>query len=274
MVMRGVAGRRAVGLVMVVMGALLLCLPGRVAGEAAPQARGGIQGLIRRIPFLGRAKGGKGASAAKGAKKQGGSTQEEDNLALMKDSVEKSIVINAAPDEVFEVATNFEEYPKWAGVRTCEVLERHRGEPVVHMTIKMFGHNLVYVLKYKNQEGRVMTWHAVSGTIKALVGRYDFISAGPNQTRVIYKLNVDPGFFVPGPVRQATSKMVAWCALKGLKKYTEHPSTKARLSKNTHPHIGRFRLPVTFSSLDIKPAGKVKQSIWSRLWAFLLCAQI
>jgi len=267
------------GSVLPVVGMLFLCSFSNVAGEAVPQARGRFQGVLRGLPFLRRrdADGSDSAGKAGGSEVEGGKQRNKEldhDLALMKDSVEKSIVIDATPDEVYEVATNFEEYPKWAGVRTTKVLERNRGQPKVHMTIKMFGHNLVYVLKYKNTEGKVMTWHAVSGTIKALVGRYDFIKIGPNQTKVVYKLNVDPGFFVPGPVRKATSKMVAWCALKGLKKYTEHPSTKARLTKNTHPHIGKFSLPFTLSTLDIKPADKVKQSLWSRLWACLLCAQI
>ena len=38
--------------------------------------------------------------------------------------------------------------------------------------------------------------------------------------QVVYKLNVDPGFWVPMAVKQATTRVVASAALSGLKKFT------------------------------------------------------
>ncbi len=89
-----------------------------------------------------------------------------------------------------------------------------------------------------------MYWPAVAGSIKSLVGMYEFvpvgmyvssytymymaccihiyvhthIHAGPSQTKVIYKLNVDPGFWLPEAIRTATQKAVAGAALNELKK--------------------------------------------------------
>mmetsp|Transcript_14433 Transcript_14433/g.28505 ORF Transcript_14433/g.28505 Transcript_14433/m.28505 type:complete len:213 (-) Transcript_14433:42-680(-) len=204
-------------------------------------------------------------------------TREDDSLKLMKDSVERSIIINATPEEVFEVATGFEEYPKWAGVRTTKVLSReHKGlGKLVYMTIKMFGHHLTYTLQYTHDAPKKMMWHAVSGTIKALVGTYDFVPMGPTQTKVVYKLSVDPGFFVPGPVRKATAKMVAWCALKGLKKYTELPATKARFAQHHKSGGGGFSWPhppaswphLPWGGAPVAPVEVVvkKKSLWQRM---------
>lgn len=85
------------------------------------------------------------------------------------------------------------------------------------MDVAMFGRHLKYTLVYVHNSPKSMRWHAISG-VKALIGSYEFIKIGTNRTKVVYKVFVDPGFYLPGPVRLATSRMVAMCALKELKK--------------------------------------------------------
>jgi len=48
----------------------------------------------------------------------------------------------------------------------------------------MFGRNLAYTLAYKYSRPRLMSWHAVSGSIRSLQGTYEFIPAGPSRTKV------------------------------------------------------------------------------------------
>ena len=52
-------------------------------------------------------------------------------------------------------------------------------------------------LLYTHDGPRRTKWHAIAGSIKKLVGSYEFISIGPNRTRVVYKVFVDPGFYLP-----------------------------------------------------------------------------
>jgi len=154
------------------------------------------------------------------------------DLEHMKGQVERSIEINATPDECFRVASGFEFYPKWAGCNYVRVLKEgpHGIGELVQMKVGMFGRNLDYTLAYKHTPSRKMTWHAVSGSIKALMGSYEFVPIGPSRTKVVYKLNVDPGFWLPSAIKAATQRTVAGAALNELKKYTELPSTKARLA--------------------------------------------
>lgn len=169
-----------------------------------------------------------------------------------KDTVEKYIDIDATPDECFRIASGFEDYDKWAGVHNVEVLGRggkggHGLANLVSMQVGMFGHHLTYVLEYENDRPRSMKWHAVSGSIKALVGSYSFTPIGPGKTRVTYRLSVDPGFYLPHAIRMATSRMVVGCALKELKRFTELPSTKARLQQSgDSKHF--FNVPRTLSA--------------------------
>jgi len=48
--------------------------------------------------------------------------------------------------------------------------------------------------------GHVMQIEKVSGDLKVQEGRWDIISLGPNQTRVIYQAAIKPGIPIPGKV--------------------------------------------------------------------------
>uniref|UniRef100_A0A6U2H0T6 Coenzyme Q-binding protein COQ10 START domain-containing protein n=1 Tax=Hemiselmis andersenii TaxID=464988 RepID=A0A6U2H0T6_HEMAN len=175
-------------------------------------------------------------STRSGASGALGSSRDLDD---MKQYVEKSIVIEASPDEVFRVASGFEKYPKWAGCNWIRVLKRTVGGLgfQVQMKVGMFGRNLDYVLQYQYHRPHKMTWHAVRGSIKALQGSYEFLPGGRGTTKVVYKLNVDPGFWVPLAVKSATTRLVASAALNGLKKYTELPSTLEELRGKCGPRM-------------------------------------
>mmetsp|Transcript_35469 Transcript_35469/g.69446 ORF Transcript_35469/g.69446 Transcript_35469/m.69446 type:complete len:266 (+) Transcript_35469:259-1056(+) len=228
---------------------LLVALLAGAASESQPDGsnmrlRGGQKlraALSRRAPSLkaflsptpmrkSNPVAGDESSSSSAAQSQGSPVGTKD-LDAMKQYVERVISINATPDEVFRVASGFEKYPKWAGCNWIRVLRENRAGMgfQVQMKVGMFGRNLDYTLEYQYQRPRKMTWHAVAGSIKALQGSYEFLADGPNRTKVVYKLNVDPGFWVPGAVKTGTTRVVASAALQGLKKYTELPSTLAAL---------------------------------------------
>ena len=59
---------------------------------------------------------------------------------------------------------------KWAGCNFIKVLKRGVGGlgQCVQMKVGMFGRNLDYTLAYQYKRPRLMQWHAVSGSIRAL----------------------------------------------------------------------------------------------------------
>ena len=145
--------------------------------------------------------------------------------------IERTIEIDATPEEVFQVATRFENYPEWAGVTAIKVLERGRDGlgKTVKLDCGMFGRSISYTLSYTYERPRHMRWFAIAGSLKELVGSYDFHPIGDGRTRVVYKLRVEPGFYLPSVIKSSTSAFVAAAALSNLKRYAELPSTKLAL---------------------------------------------
>eukprot|EP00283_Hemiselmis_rufescens_P002323 CAMPEP_0173424468 /NCGR_PEP_ID=MMETSP1357-20121228/4374_1 /TAXON_ID=77926 /ORGANISM="Hemiselmis rufescens, Strain PCC563" /LENGTH=259 /DNA_ID=CAMNT_0014387701 /DNA_START=490 /DNA_END=1269 /DNA_ORIENTATION=+ len=207
-------------------------------GPSILRLRGGevkLRSFTGRAPslvsFLSPSPSAHRSTASEAATNTGKAVGSSGDLDAMKQYVEKSISIEATPDEVFRVATGFEKYPKWAGCNWIRVLKRTAGGLgfQIQMKVGMFGRNLDYVLQYQYHRPHKMAWHAVSGSIRALQGSYEFLPNGPGKTKVVYKLNVDPGFWVPQAVKAGTTRFVASAALNGLKKYTELPTTLAEL---------------------------------------------
>jgi len=221
--------------VILILPAIVSCtsLPGvgalRLRGGGEVKSRPVVSQAPSLVSFLSPSPSPR--SGASDAAKKGKVLGSSKNLDAMKQYVERSISIDAEPDEVFRVASGFEKYPRWAGCNWIRVLKRTAGGLgfQVQMKVGMFGRNLDYVLQYQYQRPRKMTWHAVRGSIKALQGSYEFLPNGKGRTKVVYKLNVDPGFWVPQAVKAGTTRFVASAALNGLKKYTELPSTLAEL---------------------------------------------
>jgi ribosome-associated toxin RatA of RatAB toxin-antitoxin module len=151
-----------------------------------------------------------------------------------KDEIERTIEIDATPEEVFQVAARFEQYPEWAGVTAIKILERGRDGlgKTVKLDCGMFGRSISYTLAYTFERPRHMRWFAIAGSLKELVGSYDFQPIGEGRTRVVYKLRVEPGFYLPSVIKSSTSAFVASAALSNLKRYSELPSTKLSLKSS------------------------------------------
>eukprot|EP00286_Rhodomonas_abbreviata_P010261 CAMPEP_0181326864 /NCGR_PEP_ID=MMETSP1101-20121128/21754_1 /TAXON_ID=46948 /ORGANISM="Rhodomonas abbreviata, Strain Caron Lab Isolate" /LENGTH=286 /DNA_ID=CAMNT_0023435403 /DNA_START=68 /DNA_END=928 /DNA_ORIENTATION=- len=139
------------------------------------------------------------------------------------DTVESTIEVDATPEEVFAVATNFLDYPKWAGgCQTAKILKDGPDAPeLVVFDMGMFGMSMANTMQYKYEKPSRMTWTVTQGGVKDLLGIYEFKALANGRTQVTYKLRVDPGFPVPKMLRTAASKTIASQALKELKRYTE-----------------------------------------------------
>jgi uncharacterized membrane protein len=76
---------------------------------------------------------------------------------------------------------------------------------------------------------RKIAWVAVAGSVKELIGSYEFERVGDSQTRIRYQLAIDPGFPLPGMVKQASAKLIVSTALNELRKHTEKEATRMML---------------------------------------------
>ena len=87
-------------------------------------------------------------------------------------------------------------------------------------------------LEYPHEVPRRLSWKAIAGSVKALVGSYTFDAIdGGKRTRVTYKLALDPGFSTPSMIKKATTKLIVGTALSDLRKYTEKPDTQEQAQK-------------------------------------------
>jgi uncharacterized membrane protein len=141
------------------------------------------------------------------------------------ETANERIRIEAPPQRCYEVATDFEEYPKWAkDVKQAKVIERDdegRGRKVEYRAAAM-GRSIRYVLDYDYADApAAFSWTLVEGDmLRRLDGRYGFQPDG-EATRVTYELVVDLSVPMPGLIKRRAAGLIMGSALKELKREIE-----------------------------------------------------
>jgi uncharacterized membrane protein len=141
------------------------------------------------------------------------------------ETANERIRIEAPPQRCYEVATDFEEYPKWAkDVKQAKVIERDdegRGRKVEYRAAAM-GRSIRYVLDYDYADApAAFSWKLVEGDmLRRLDGRYGFQPDG-EATRVTYELVVDLSVPMPGLIKRRAAGLIMGSALKELKREVE-----------------------------------------------------
>jgi uncharacterized membrane protein len=141
------------------------------------------------------------------------------------ETANERIRIEAPPQRCYEVATDFEEYPKWAkDVKQAKVIERDdegRGRKVEYRAAAM-GRSIRYVLDYDYANApAAFSWKLVEGDmLRRLDGRYGFQPDG-EATRVTYELVVDLSVPMPGLIKRRAAGLIMGTALKELKREIE-----------------------------------------------------
>jgi ribosome-associated toxin RatA of RatAB toxin-antitoxin module len=139
--------------------------------------------------------------------------------------------IDATPERCFEVLTDYEHLPEWQGaVRSARVLERDeqgRGS-VVEYEVDARVKTVRYRLKQVYDEPRRLASEYLGGDFRDFSGEWRFEPAGDGRTRAELDLKIDPGRFVPGPVRRAIADAVMKRALSDLKAHLESAGVPAR----------------------------------------------
>jgi len=132
--------------------------------------------------------------------------------------------IDATPERCFEVLTDYERLPEWQGaVRSARVLERDeqgRGS-VVEYEVDAKLKTVRYRLRQVYDAPHRLASEYLGGDFRDFSGEWRFEPIGDGRTRAELDLKIDPGRFVPGPVRGAIADAVMKRALKDLKAHLE-----------------------------------------------------
>lgn len=131
---------------------------------------------------------------------------------------EHSAVVAASPQECFDAICDFASYPEWQGpVRSVEV----RDDSTVAFEVDAKIRTIRYVLRYHFDPPARIWWDYVEGDAKSVTGEYRFEDLGDGTTRATYALDIDPGGFVPGPVKKVLRDQVMKASVTDLKRHLE-----------------------------------------------------
>jgi Polyketide cyclase / dehydrase and lipid transport len=137
---------------------------------------------------------------------------------------EQSIEIPAPSQACFDAIVDFETYPEWQNaVISTEVLDRYQSGlgKNVRLTVDARLRKVTYVLLYHYDAPRRLWWDFVEGDGVAFIdGEYLFVP-GDTGTLATYKLGVDAGLPVPGPIARKLNEVVMRRSVEDLKREVE-----------------------------------------------------
>ena len=137
----------------------------------------------------------------------------------------ESIVVNASPEVVYGVVTDFASYANWVSdLKRIEILERDAaGRPLeVEFRAAAFGRSTTYVLRYDySRAPQQLDWTQTRGDLtETMVGQYRFDPSGSG-TKVTYDLEVELQVPIPSFVKSRAAQRIQSQALRELKARAE-----------------------------------------------------
>jgi ribosome-associated toxin RatA of RatAB toxin-antitoxin module len=137
----------------------------------------------------------------------------------------ESILVNASPQGVYDVVTDFENYAAWVtDLKRIDVLTHDdQGRPLeVEFRAAAFGRSTTYTLHYDySQAPEQLSWHQVEGDLtETLNGQYRF-DLDDDVTRVTYDLEVELLVPIPTFIKSRAAYRIQTQALRELKAQAE-----------------------------------------------------
>jgi ribosome-associated toxin RatA of RatAB toxin-antitoxin module len=140
----------------------------------------------------------------------------------MSDHATQRKIINATPQQCFDVITDFENYPEWAlDIKSASILAEDSnglGGDVKFRAAAM-GRSTNYTLRYYYGSNPLrVAWRQIEGDItKKLEGEYEFIPVDEGtKTEVAYHLAADLAILIPGFVKRRAESRIVRAALEAL----------------------------------------------------------
>jgi uncharacterized membrane protein len=170
---------------------------------------------------------------------------------------EHSVEIDAPIETCFAAIIDYETFPSWQGaVVDTEVLDwdaKGRGKRV-RLFIDAKVRKVDYTLDYRYEQPERIEWDFVEGNgISAADGHYLFEDLGNDRTRATYKLGLEVGIPLPGPVARRAHKSTLKGSVEDLRKEAERRATESAKAKAANGNRSRTREDELAEKAGIKP---------------------
>ena len=136
-----------------------------------------------------------------------------------------SIMVNATPDTIYRVITDFSNYVNWfSDLKRIDVLERDsEGRALaVQFRAAAFGRSTTYVLRYDyGRAPEQLSWFQTSGDITASMKGQYLLQAIGTGTKVTYDLEVELLVPIPQFIKSRAAHRIQTQALDELKARAE-----------------------------------------------------
>jgi uncharacterized membrane protein len=170
---------------------------------------------------------------------------------------EHTVEIDAPIETCFAAIIDYETFPSWQGaVVDTEVLDwdkKGRGKRV-RLFIDAKVRKVDYTLDYSYDEPARIEWDFVEGNgINAADGHYLFEDLGNDRTRATYKLGLEVGIPLPGPVARRAHKSTLKGSVEDLKKEAERRAAESARAKASNGDRSRAR------EVDLAEKAGIKQ---------------
>ena len=137
----------------------------------------------------------------------------------------ESIMVNASPETIYAVVTDFEHYADWVSdLKRIEVVTRDdQGRALeVEFRAAAFGRSTTYTLHYDYARApSELNWRQIQGDLtETLNGRYLFEAIG-DETKVTYDLEVELLVPIPTFIKSRAAYRIQTQALRELKAQAE-----------------------------------------------------
>lgn len=131
------------------------------------------------------------------------------------------VTVAATPQACFDALTDYERLADWQGaLKRVEVIERDVDGAVVEYVLDAKVREVAYRLRLDYEAPHRLVSRYVSGDFRDLSAQWRFTERD-GATEVVLELEVDVGWFLPGPVRAIVREVVLGRALGDLKKHFE-----------------------------------------------------
>ena len=130
----------------------------------------------------------------------------------------------ATPEECFAAMTDYERLPEWQrAVKAARVVEHESdaGADVVEYEVDAKVTTIKYRLRQTYRPPELIDSEYVEGPFRSMTGRWTFEPAGADRTLATVDIDVDPGRWVPGPVKRAIEDALLKRALEDLRRRVE-----------------------------------------------------
>jgi len=133
-------------------------------------------------------------------------------------------LVEGTAQACFDAITDWTTYPQWqSAVRSCTILDRDpdgRWE-VVETVIDAKLRSVRYVLRYHYEEPTRIWWEYIEGDVRSVSGDYDLREAPDGTTQITYRLEIDAGVFVPGPIKRFLTETAMKTSVREVKARVE-----------------------------------------------------